>query len=115
MLTIDRVSDHDLSTNFTCLGTNSYDKTNKTVTLVRRGQCWLTVLSGMSGSFEPSFTLVSLSLCTPDSYSSAVIVFACACFTATVVLVRYFAIDLALLFRPWLSWISHRKGKKNQN
>lgn len=37
VLSIDRVSEHDLSTNFTCLGKNSYDKISKTVTLVQRG------------------------------------------------------------------------------
>lgn len=117
VLTIDSVSDHDLSTTFTCFGKSLVGTINKTVTLVRRGQCWVSLFWGIAENFDLVWIFFnspqSLPVCS-DSYLSTAIVFACVFFAATLVLVKCFALDLVLLFRPWISWICHGQGKTNK-
>lgn len=63
VLTIKSVSNHDLSSEFTCFGKSLNDKKNKTVTLVRRGQFWVTAaleITEAVNSFELLLTFISL-------------------------------------------------------
>ena len=114
-LTIAKVSTQDFNTGFKCIGEGQFRTLNTILTLKRRGQ-WQDYRWARLSGFVYSSQLISLlSFCFPESIIPLVIAGVCVFvfFVLTAVLVKRFAIDLALFFRPYLPLSRYKKGTED--
>lgn len=110
VMTINKVLDKHLQATYTCSGSNAFLTVSRNVTLRQKGEgpspCPLLVSESVPLSTFFPFLLSEF------SYSSIIqkvaTWLACLLF---ILLLKFFSIDIALLFRPCVTLINHKKGE----